>query len=149
MFASSILLWLLIAVGFLVLEGTTVALVSIWFAIGALAALLLALLKAAFWLQVTAFVAVSGILLSLLRPTLRKHMKITRTNVDSVIGSRGYVTEDIDNIASTGQVKLGSMTWTARSTDGSAIARGTMVQADRIEGVKVYVSPVSVPAAAE
>lgn len=149
MFTSTVLLWLLLAVSFLVLEGTTVALVSIWFAIGALAALLLALLKAAFWIQVVIFVAVSGILLSLLRPTLRKHMKITRTNVDSVIGTRGYVTEAIDNVASTGQVKLGSMVWTARSSDGSGIPQGTMVQADRIEGVKVYVSPVAVAAEAE
>ena len=145
MMMSTVALWSVLAVGFLVLEGCTVAMVSLWFAIGAAAALVLSLLGAALWLQLLAFLAVSGVLLALLRPMMRKYVKSTKTNVDSVPGTEGLVTEDIDNVAYQGQVKLGAMTWTARSTSGASIRAGTRVRADRVEGVKVFVSPVKVP----
>ena len=145
MMMSTVALWSVLAVGFLVLEGCTVAMVSLWFAIGAAAALVLSLLGAALWLQLLAFLAVSGMLLALLRPMMRKYVKSTKTNVDSVPGTEGLVTEDIDNVAYQGQVKLGAMTWTARSTSGASIRAGTRVRVDRVEGVKVFVSPVKVP----
>ena len=145
MVSSSIVLWAVLALGFLVLEGCTVAMVSLWFAFGAAAALILGLLGAAFWLQVAAFLVVSGALLALLRPMLRKYTKTTKTNVDSIPGTQGLVTESIDNVAYQGQVKLGAMTWTARSSSGAPISAGTQVVVDRVEGVKVFVSPVKVP----
>ena len=145
MVSSSIVLWAVLALGFLVLEGCTVAMVSLWFAIGAAAALILGLLGAAFWLQVAAFLVVSGALLALLRPMLRKYAKTAKTNVDSIPGTQGLVTESIDNVAYQGQVKLGAMTWTARSSSGAPISAGTQVVVDRVEGVKVFVSPVKVP----
>ena len=145
MMMSTVALWSVLAVGFLVLEGCTVAMVSLWFAIGAAAALVLSLLGAALWLQLVAFLAVSGVLLALLRPMMRKYVKSTKTNVDSVPGTEGLVTEDIDNVAYQGQVKLGAMTWTARSTSGASIRAGTRVRVDRVEGVKVFVSPVKIP----
>ena len=145
MMMSTVALWSVLAVGFLVLEGCTVAMVSLWLAIGAAAALVLSLLGAALWLQLLAFLAVSGVLLALLRPMMRKYVKSTKTNVDSVPGTEGLVTEDIDNVAYQGQVKLGAMTWTARSTSGASIRAGTRVRVDRVEGVKVFVSPVKIP----
>ena len=145
MLTTHVILWLVLVVGFLIIEAGTVALVSLWFSAGAAAALLLCLLHVPFWVQVAAFLAVSAVLLAMFRPMLRKHQKLTKTNVDSVIGSVGLVTADIDNITGTGQVKLGSMTWTARSTAGTPIPEGTDVRVDRIEGVKVFVSPVQVP----
>ena len=145
MFTSTVVLWGMLALGFLILEGCTVAMVSLWFALGAAAALVLSLLGAALWLQLLAFLAVSGVLLALLRPMMRKYVKSTKTNVDSVPGTEGLVTEDIDNVAYQGQVKLGAMTWTARSTSGASIRAGTRVRVDRVEGVKVFVSPVKVP----
>lgn len=149
MIMSNIVLWAVLSVGFLILEGCTVAMVSLWFAIGAATALVLGLLGAAFWLQAGAFLVVSGVLLALLRPMMRKYMKITKTNVDSVLGSEGLVTADIDNVAYQGQVKLGAMTWTARSSSGAPISAGTRVVVDRVEGVKVYVTPVKVPSEAK
>lgn len=145
MMMSTVALWSVLAVAFLVLEGCTVAMVSLWFAVGAAAALVLSLLGAALWLQLLAFLAVSGVLLALLRPMMRKYVKSTKTNVDSVPGTEGLVTEDIDNVAYQGQVKLGAMTWTARSTSGASIRAGTRVRVDRVEGVKVFVSPVKIP----
>lgn len=140
--------WLVLLVVFLILELSTVTMVSLWFAAGSLAALLISILGGALWLQILFFLAVSGLFLALLRPLVRKYLtpKITATNIDSVIGSRGLVTAPIDNVAATGQVKLGAMVWTARSTSGESIAEGTLVQVDRIEGVKVFVSPAEVPA---
>lgn len=142
------IIWLVLLVVFLVLELSTVTMVSLWFAAGSLAALLVSIFGGALWLQILLFLAVSGLLLALLRPLVRKYLtpKITATNIDSVIGTRGLVTAPIDNVSATGQVKLGPMVWTARSTSGDPIAEGTLVQVDRIEGVKVYVSPAEVPA---
>ena len=142
------ILWLVLMVLFLMAEASTVTLVSLWFAAGSLAAMLVSLLHGPFWLQAAAFAAVSAVLLSALRPLVRKHItpKITKTNVDAVIGSTGLVTVAIDNLSAVGQVKLGAVYWTARSTSGESITEGTQIRVDRIEGVKVFVSPVTVPA---
>lgn len=141
------IVWLVLLVIFLIAEASTVTLVSLWFAAGALASMLVSLLGAQLWLQIAVFLAVSAVLLASVRPLARKHLtpKLTRTNIDSVIGSQGLVTEDIDNLRAQGQVKLGSMYWSARSTGGAPIPKGTLIQADRIEGVKVFVSPAEIP----
>ena len=142
------ILWLVLLIVFLVVEAVTVTLVSLWFAAGALAALLVSFFGAAIWLQVLVFLAVSAVALAALRPVARKYIrpKITATNVDAVIGSTGLVTVSVDNVTAAGQVKPGAMVWSARSSSGDPIPEGTLVRADRIEGVKVFVSPVKVPA---
>ena len=138
------IVWLVLLVLFVLMEASTVSVVSLWFAAGALAAMTASLLGAQLWLQILLFVTISVVLLIALRPMVKKLFtpKLTRTNVDSVIGSCGMVTVDIDNVMSQGQVRLGAMEWTARSTSGDAIAKGTQVKVDKIEGVKVFVSPV-------
>ena len=142
------IIWLVLMVAFLAAEAATVTMVSLWFAAGALTALVVSLLGGAVWLQTAAFLAVSVVLLTALRPLVRKFItpKLTATNVDSVIGSTGLVTVAIDNVTASGQVKLGAMVWTARSTAGIPISEGTYVRVDKIEGVKVFVTPVEVPA---
>lgn len=142
------IIWLVAMVLLLILEASTVTMVSLWFAAGALAALVVSMLGGGTGLQIAFFLAVSVLLLSLLRPLVRRYLtpKITPTNTDSVIGSSGLVTAAIDNVSAAGQVKLGAMVWTARSTSGDPIPQGTLVKVDRIEGVKVFVSPVEVPA---
>lgn len=139
-------IWLAMAVLFLVLEATTVTMVSLWFAGGCLVALLVAATGGGWGFQVFTALAVSALLLACLRPIARKHFtpKLTKTNVDAVIGVQGYVTADIDNMAATGTVKLGAMEWTARSADGSPISKGTLVKVERIEGVKAFVIPVEI-----
>ena len=141
-----IITWLVLLVTFCAVEASTVAMVSLWFAAGSLVAMIAALLNAPYWLQVLLFVAVSGVLLAALRPMVRKFVtpKLTKTNVDAVIGSTGRITVAVDNIAAAGQVKLGAMVWAARSTSGDPIPEGTLVRVDRIEGVKVFVTPVAV-----
>lgn len=141
-------IWLILAVVFLLAEAATVTVTSLWFAGGCLAALVVALLGGSLGLQIGTALVVSAVLLACLRPMVKKYFtpKLTATNVDAVIGSRGYVLADIDNLAATGRVKLGAMEWTARSTNGDLIPEGTLVQVDRIEGVKAFVSPAEVNA---
>ena len=142
------IIWLVLLVVFLIVEATTVVMISLWFAGGALTALAASLLGAPLWLQIALFLLVSAGLLGCLRGVAKKHFtpRLTRTNVDALIGSRGYVCTDIDNVSATGTVKLGAMEWSARSSSGAPIAKGTLVEVDRIEGVKVFVSPVPVEA---
>lgn len=142
---TAAMIWFALMVIFLIAEAACpIHLISIWFAAGSLAATVASLLGGPVWLQITLFLVVSGALLALLWPFVKKFLNPnkTNTNVDAVIGTKGYVTADIDNISAVGQVKLGGMEWTARSSDGDPIPAGTLVRVDRIEGVKAFVSPV-------
>ena len=140
-------LWLALLIVFIYVEVSTVTMVSLWFAAGSLAALLASMFNAELWLQVVLFVVVSGVMLAALRPVARKHFtpKLTATNVDAVIGKEGIVCVKIDNIACEGTVKIGGMEWSARSTDGEEIPAGVRIRVDKIEGVKVFVTPVELP----
>ena len=143
------MIWMGLLVLFLVVEAACpVHLVSIWFAAGSLAALVVYWFAGPLWLQITLFVVVSAGLLLLLWPLTRKYMNpaVTPTNVDSIIGKVGLVSALIDNLDAVGKVKLGGMEWTARSESGDPIPAGTKVTVQRIEGVKVFVTPVEVAA---
>ena len=139
--------WLIIMGFFLVIEAACpIHLVSVWFAAGALVAMIIRMLGGELWLQIIAFCIVSGALLAGLWPFIRKFLNphLTATNVDAVIGTQGLVTVPVDNIRATGTVKLSGMEWTARSTSGAPIPEGTLVRVDKVEGVKVLVTPVPV-----
>ena len=139
-------LWLGAFVIFLAIETGTLGLVSIWFAAGALGALLVAWLGGWLWLQVVVFLVVSCVSLASLRPLANKYIapKIMPTNADRLIGTVAVLSGDVDNIAAKGEVSLGGIPWSARSTSGEPIPAGTTVRVDRMEGVRVYVSPVEV-----
>ena len=143
------IIWFGLLLVFLVVEAACpIHLVSIWFAAGALIAMIVSFFSGAVWLQILLFLVVACGLLAAMWPFTKKFLnpKLSKTNVDSIIGSQGLVTAAIDNISAVGQVKLGAMEWTARSTSGEPIAQGTLVKVDKIEGVKVFVSPAEVPA---
>ena len=143
------IVWTALLILFLVVEAACpLHLVSLWFAAGSLAALGIYFFDGPMWLQITVFLVVSCALLAALWPLSKKYLKpnLTATNVDSIIGSTGYVTAAVDNIHGQGQVKLGAMEWTARSSTGETIPKETLVRVDRIEGVKVFVTPVEVAA---
>ena len=140
--------WLAALVIFAIVEASTVTLVSIWFVGGSLAALIAALCGGELWLQVVLFLAVSILLLLSLRPLLRKFYspKKIQTNAPANIGKLAIVTEDIDNLRSTGAVKLSGVVWTARSNSGAVIPIGTVVRITGLEGVKLFVEPAEVEA---
>ena len=142
------LVWVAAMVLFGILEAATVNLVSLWFIAGALASFIAALAGAPLWLQVLLFFAVSIVLLAALRPLVKKYVvpRVVRTNADSLVGQEAVVTEAIDNLNAQGQVKVGGMFWTARSTDSTPIPQGATVVIRSIQGVKVLVDPVAVPA---
>ena len=134
-------LWLIALVLFGIVEAATAGLVCIWFAVGALAALLAALLGAGVLVQVVVFAVVSAAALAVTRPLVRRMTagKAVATNADRVLGAAAKVTEPIDNENSTGAVYVDGKTWTARSADGSVIPAGEQVRVASMEGVKLIV----------
>ena len=138
-----VLFWIVALVIFLVVEAVSVGLVSIWFAAGALAALICAALHGPVWLQAIWFVVVSGLTLILTRPLVKKYVnaKSVATNADRNIGRSAVVTERIDNLAGTGTVKLDGVLWTARSVNDDLIGEGSTVIVREIQGVKLLVEP--------
>ena len=135
------ILWLAALILFGVAEAVTVGLTSVWFAVGAAAALIAALLEASVGVQAALFLVVSLICLLLVRPLSQKFLQpnYQATNVDRIIGAEGVVTQTIDNLKGEGQVSVAGAAWTARSGDGSVIPEGSRVRILRIEGVKVFV----------
>lgn len=137
------IIWAVAIVAFGVFEGMTAQLVSIWFVFGSVAALIAAFCHAPFILQVVIFVIVTIITLIATRPIVKKkiHAKIQPTNADRCIGQNGVVIEEINNLHSTGQVKADGKVWTARSSDQSIIPPDTVVEVEKIDGVKLIVKP--------
>ena len=136
------IVWVVIMVVFLVVEAATAGLTCIWFAIGALAALIAALFGAPIWLQLVWFFVVSVVTLYFTRPLVLKYVnsRSQPTNADMVIGKEALVAEAIDNVESAGAVAVGGKVWTARSENGEPIEVGSIVTVLRIEGVKLIVS---------
>ena len=136
--------WLILLVVLVTGEAITVGLTFIWFAVGAMGGLLTAVLGGAIWLQIVVFLALSALSLVLVRPAAAKLLTpgLSPTNADRVLSQIALVTEEIDNIAETGQVKLFGQVWTARSENGETIPVQSRVRILRIEGVKVFVKPI-------
>jgi len=133
--------WLIAFIAFAIGEAVTVGLVSVWFAVGALAALFATALGAGLWLQIGVFLGVSALALALFKPLSSKYLKpkLSATNADRVIGASALVIKAIDNTQAQGQVKVNGQIWTARSAQDVVIPAGTDVKILRIEGVKVIV----------
>ena len=134
-------IWALVLIVMLALEAATQALVSIWFAAGALAALVCAACGLIVPVQVAAFFFVSGLLLAFLLPYARKKMKTgrTATNADRIIGAEGVVTEDIDDVSGSGQIRVMGAVWSAKSIHGIKIPAGEKIEVVEIAGVKAVV----------
>ena len=135
-------LWIALFVIFLIAEALTAQLATIWFAAGALVALILEIAGVeSIAIQVTAFVAVSALTLIATRPLVKKMVaqKSVATNADRNIGCEAVVTEDIDNLKAQGSVKVNGNIWTARSADDNPIEAGAIVITEKIDGVKMIV----------
>ena len=134
--------WLILAVVLIVVEASTYNLISIWFALGALAAVIPALISGdAVWVQFAVFVIVSAISLVFTRKFFKNVIRYNPepTNADQVIGKTAVVKEEIDNIHETGKVTVMGLDWSARSVDDSVIAVGEVVTVKEISGVKLIV----------
>ena len=133
--------WLIVAVILAVLEGASLNLTTIWFALGALAAWMVTFFNFSWGLQIGVFVIVSGLLLFFTKPLVKKYLKVgsVKTNAEELIGNDAIVIEEIDNINEKGKVKVKGQIWTARSYNDELIEIDSIVEVLRIEGVKLIV----------
>ena len=139
-------LWLVLAIVLAGIEAATLGIVTIWFAIGALAALLVALTGLPFLYQVIAFIITSGLLLYFTRPIVKKHLvkKTHRTNSDRLIGEKGIVIEKIDPVLGKGQVMVLGQIWSAKSADNEDIEVDEAVLVQEISGVRLIVKKINI-----
>lgn len=133
--------WLVLIVILVVIEAVTVQLMTIWFAVGAIAGLIASAFELEVWLQILIFVSVSAIALIATRPFVKRftHTGKEPTNADRYIGKSAVVVEAIDNIHSKGAVTVGGLEWTARTADGSTVEKDEIVTVEAIEGAKLIV----------
>ena len=135
-------IWLGLLILFLIIEFATAQLTTIWFACGALAALLLEAFGINdLLIQIIVFALISLVALIFTRPLVKKYVtkKALPTNADMCIGQKALVTDEIDNAAAKGLVKVNGSVWSARTADGSVKPEGSEVTVLAIEGVKLIV----------
>lgn len=135
------IMWLVLAVMFLILEAVTTSLISIWFVVGSLAALIAAALSASIGLQIGVFVLVTALMLIFTMPLAKRFLKKGKhaTNYDMVLEAEGIVIEEINGIDGTGQVKVGGSVWSAKSLGGEIIPKDSRVTVKDVQGVKAVV----------
>ncbi|MEE1303649.1 MAG: NfeD family protein [Agathobacter sp.] len=140
-----VIVWLVMVIVFVIAELATVGLLSIWFAAGALVAMIIAIFGGPVPLQLAAFFIVSIILLIATKSWAQKYInsRTTKTNVDSLIGKRTVITQRVSNLDQTGKTVLSGQEWTVRSDDDSVtFEEGELVEVVRISGVKLIVKKV-------
>lgn len=140
---TDILVWIWLGVVALsvMVEMSTMALVSVWCAAGGLVCVFAAYFGAPLQAQLLLFVGVSILTAALVRPLAKKYADPHKvpTNADRLLEMEGQVVETINNSYSTGAVYVDGKTWTARSADGEVISKGESVEIERLEGVKLIV----------
>lgn len=106
-------IWLAVAVGLAILEMATVNLVSVWYVISSLIAMIVSLFTDNAIIQLAVFVLGGTLLLLLTKDAIKKILpEKTRTNIDRIIGMEGIVTEKITK-KMPGEVKVDGKRWTA------------------------------------
>ena len=134
--------WLIASAVFLLIEILTLGLTSIWFAGGAVVAVIAALCGVPFLVQMLLFIVVTCLLFALTRPVAKRYLnnRVQKTNIDALIGQTALVKETINNMESKGYVQLNGQDWTARSAEaGEIIPAGCEVVVKEIQGVKLIV----------
>lgn len=139
------IIWLVLFVAMLIIEAIGPALVSIWFALGAVIALILSFIpEVAWWIEVIVFVVISIATLLALRPILKRYIKRNNynTNIDGFTGKRGYVIEDITYLKP-GAVKIGDVSWTAIPVNkDEKIVENEIIEVVAVNGNKLIVKKV-------
>lgn len=140
-----ILLWIILLIAFIVVELATVGLMSIWFAAGALVALIIAILNGGIVLQFLAFIIVSVVLLVSTRSWAKNFVnsRFQKTNADSIVGKEIRIVERVSNFDQTGMAVVFGQEWTVRADDDNQIfEQGETARVVRISGVKLIVEKV-------
>jgi len=130
--------WFIAFIILLIIELATVNLVTIWFAIGAVAAIISTIFTDSIAIQAIVFGVVSLVSLLITKPLIKKFkgFEVEPTNSDRVIGKTGEVTKKISS-NKYGEVKIFGNTWTATSEEELDV--GQKVKVLSIDGVKLIV----------
>lgn len=136
-------IWLIITIISVIAEIATVQLISIWFSVGGVAAIIANLLNASDSIQITLFIVISLICLAISRPIAKKYLRanVVNTNSDRVINKHGLVTKTI-SADSNGEVKVMSTSWMATSIDNTTIQEGEYCEVLAIEGAHLVVKKI-------
>ena len=136
------LVWLGIAVISFIAEALTAAVVSIWFAAGAVVALILSLIpEVPFWVEIIVFVVVSVACFIAVRPLMTRYMKkrVIKSNVDALVGKRGVVLRACDDL-NAGEITINGVTWTAApALEGLSFSEGEIAEVAAVEGNKLLI----------
>lgn len=134
-------IWLIVLVLGIVIEASTLALTSIWFAIAAIICYILGAMGVGFGIQVAVFFGLSVLLLISTKPIVKKYLNVgkVRTNADSLIGKTAVVVMSIEPLKNYGQVKVDGQIWSAKCKGDKIIELGEKVKIIAIEGVKLIV----------
>ena len=138
----NVTVWLILLIVFLIVEATTVSLVSIWFAGGSIIGLIAAALHAPWWLQILLALITALVLLYFTRPIAVKYFNKDRvkTNAESLVGQQAIVISEINNLQGIGQVTVNGQEWSARNVNSEEeIPVGSVVVIRAISGVKLMV----------
>ncbi|MGN0675173.1 MAG: NfeD family protein [Oscillospiraceae bacterium] len=140
-----VIVWIVVLVAALLVEAATFALVSIWFAAGALGALIAAALGANLTVQLIVFTVLAGVLLAFTRPLMKKLFpgKFIPTNSELEVGKTAVVIEKIDNASGKGRVKVSGVNWRAVSESGEEIPEGEIVVVTEVRSAKLAVKKAS------
>lgn len=141
---NSLYVWVAVIIIGVAVEAFTLDLSAIWFAVGAVFALIAASIGLEVPAQLLIFVLFAAVLLILVRPFCRRFLRTKNepTNADRIIGEPAIVVQEIDNMQETGEIKVFGQLWTARSVDDSLIPKGAAVKVVAIRGVKAIVEKV-------
>lgn len=141
--------WLIAAGIFFVVEMATAGFLVFWFGIGSLITMISSFFISDTYIQALIFLISSTLLLFLTKPFINKFVnkeeKNVVTNAYSVVGKIGIVTQEINSIQGTGQVKVSGEVWSAKTEGNEIITKNSEVKVEKIDGVKVIVSLVKAP----
>lgn len=140
---SNTLIWTIILVVSVIIEAITIDLVSIWFSVGAIVALICQLFHFTMAQQIIAFSITTLICVIMCRPFAKKYLQTNtiKTNLDRYIGTQCLVTKTI-TANNKGEVKILGEPWLATSLDNEQISEGTYAQIVSFEGSHVVVKKI-------
>jgi len=128
--------WLMIVIILGVIELITSDLVTIWFVLSGIIAMVTSLFSESIVIQIGVFVLFGIIFMFLTKPFVKKVHNNEKTNVDRIIGMKGTVTEEITK-NKVGEVKVDGKLWSAYSDE--LIKVGSIVKILSIDSVKLKV----------
>ncbi len=130
--------WLVVFLVLLAIEIATLGLTTIWFAFGAVAALIATIFNAGYVIQMVLFIVVSIISLLVTRPIAVKYFNnnTVKTNVDELVGRKVVVTKEIPDENTYGETEVNGEVWIA-ATRGEGIKQGEVAEVTGVEGIKL------------